>query len=288
MVVSPDNKFLIVAGDFRDNETSQRFMEVITIANNQVSVIKGFEGVVKDIEILDNSSRYFILSEGGHNIQEININTKSVIDFIKPETKINDLDISNDGKYMAGAGANGQIYVWDLTNDNTIVPYPNYQNKSYTSVRFSRDSKYLVLGELDGMISMYKTDTQTRDRVFTDNQAQISDIKFSPDGNYMAATSYNQTIRVWNMRNLKDQPYVLYLTKWATSLAFSPDSQFLFGGGFDHGEIKVWPMNIDVMAEILCSHITRAFTTLEWEIYVTEITEDDKYDANTCEIEPIK
>jgi WD40 repeat protein len=189
---------------------------------------------------------------------------------------------------MAGAGANGQIYVWDLTNDNTIVPYPNHPNNGYTSVRFSRDSKYLVLGELDGMISMFNTDTQTRDRVFTDNQAQISDIKFSPDGSYMAATSYNQTIRVWNMRNLKDQPYVLYLTKWATSLAFSPDSRFLFAGGFDHGEIKVWPMDIDVMAEILCSHITRSFTTLEWEIYVTEITEDDKYDANTCEIEPIK
>jgi WD40 repeat protein len=90
------------------------------------------------------------------------------------------------------------------------------------------------------------------------------------------------------MRNLKDQPYVLYLTNWASSLAFSPDSRFLFGGGFDDGEIKVWPMNIDVMADILCSHLTRPFTKLEWEIYVTEITEDDKYDANTCEVERIK
>ena len=47
-------------------------------------------------------------------------------------------------------------------------------------------------------------------------------------------------------------------------------------------------MNIDVMAEMLCGHINRQFTTLEWEIYVSEITEDDKYDANTCQIEIIK
>jgi energy-coupling factor transporter ATP-binding protein EcfA2 len=285
MVVSPDNNFLLVAGDFRGVETSERFMEVINLTTKEVTKISGFNGVVKDIEILDTSSRYFILSEGGRNIQEINISTNTVTDFIKPEVKINDLDISNDGKYMAGAGSDGRIYVWDLTNNNANIPYPDYPNAGYTAIRFSRDSKYLVLGELDGMISLFNTATQTRERVFSDNQAQISDIKFSPNGDYLAVSSFNKTIRVWNMRNLKDQPYVLYLNKWAYSLSFSPDSRFLFGGGFDHGEIKVWPMNIDVMAKILCEHIFRPLTRLEWEIYITEITEKDLYDDKPCEID---
>jgi energy-coupling factor transporter ATP-binding protein EcfA2 len=285
MVVSPDNNLLLVAGDFRDIETSERFMEVINLATKQVTKISGFNGVVKDIEILDPSSRYFILSEGGRNIQEINISTNTVTDFIKPKVKINDLDISNDGKYIGGAGTDGRIYVWDLTNNNAEIPYPDYPNAGYTAIRFSRDSKYLVLGELDGLISLYNTETQTRDRVFSDNQAQISDIKFSPNGDYLAVSSFNRTIRVWNMRNLKDQPYVLFLNKWAYSLSFSPDSRFLFGGGFDHGEIKVWPMNIDVMANILCGYLTRPLTTLEWEIYVTEITAKDLYDDKPCEID---
>ena len=131
MVVSPDNELLLVAGDFRDEETSERFLEVISLDTKQVSTIKGFTGTVKDIEILDQESRYFILSEGGRNIQELDISGKIILDFIKPEAKLNDLDISNDGKLLAGAGADGQIYVWDLTNNNTLVPYPDYPNNGY-------------------------------------------------------------------------------------------------------------------------------------------------------------
>ena len=84
------------------------------------------------------------------------------------------------------------------------------------------------------------------------------------------------------MRNLKDQPYVLTLSGWATSMAFSPDSRFLFGGSHDQGEVKVWPMNIEVMADKLCSLITRPLSELEWEMYVDEISEDYPYDPYTC------
>ena len=87
------------------------------------------------------------------------------------------------------------------------------------------------------------------------------------------------------MQNLKDQPYVLTLTSWANSMAFSPDSRFLFGAGFDNGEVKVWPMNIAVMATKLCSLITRPLTTDEWEMYVDEISDDYPYDGNTCELD---
>jgi uncharacterized protein (UPF0297 family) len=285
MVMSPDNKYLLVAGDFRDPGNNQRFMQVINLENKQVSTIKGFIGSIKDVEILELASRYFILSEGGHNIQELMLNSQTIKDFIKPEVKINDLHISHDGKYMAGAGSNGNVYVWDLNNNNALVVYPNFPDRQFTAVRFSRDNKYLVLGELDGMISVFNTETRTRERVFTENQAQITDIKFSQDGNYMAVSSRNKTIRVWNMKDLNVQPYVLTLSGWASSLSFSPDSRFLFGGGFDNGEVKVWPMDIDVMANILCGLLERNFKRSEWEMYVAKITEEYPYDGKTCQLD---
>ncbi len=284
LVMSPDDKYLLAAGDFRDPETNEAFMQVINLDNRQVTVIKGFSGTVKDIEVLEPSSRYFILSEAGKNIQEVDLNAKTVHDFIRPPVKINDLNISHNGRLLAGAGADGKVYVWDISNNNQLIPYPEYPQSVFTSLRFSRDDNYLVVGELDGPISLFNTQTQTRDRIFTDNLARISDIKFSPDGNYMAVASLNKTIRVWNMHNLNDQPYVLYLSGWASSLSFSPDSKFLFGGGFEHGEVKVWPMNIEVMANRLCGLLTRNFSTQEWEMYVAEITEDYPFDGNTCEI----
>lgn len=285
MVMSPDDKFLLIAGDFRDPITNDRFMQVMNLDNKQVSIIKGFSGTIKDIEVLKPVSRYFILSEGGRNIQEVMLNSKTIIDFIRPEVKINDLNISPDGKFLAGAGSNGHIYVWDLTNNNAIIPYPDYPQAEFTSVRFSADSKYLVLGELEGNVSMFNTTTHERARIFTDFQGKITDIKFSPDGHYMAVSSYNKTIRVWNMKNLSDQPYVLSLSGWATSMSFSPDSRFLFGGGFKGGEVKVWPMNIDVMANRLCSLLTTNLTKDQWEMYVAPITEKYPYDGNTCDLD---
>ena len=283
LVMSPDDRYLLSAGDFREPETNESFMEVIDLDNNnQVKKITGFSGAIKDIEVLDQTSRYFILSEGGRNIQEVDINTGTIIDFIKPETRINDLNISHDGKYMAGAGFNGKLYVWDLSDNNSLLDYPSYANAQLTSVRFSRDGKYLVTGELDGLIHLINTNSRKQERVFSDFREQVMDTKFSPDGNYMAVASRGREIRVWNMKNLNDQPYVLSLSSWVPSMAFSPDSRFLFGGGFREGEVKVFPMNIEVMADKLCSLINRPLDKDEWEIYVGPVTEESPYDPVKC------
>jgi hypothetical protein len=68
-------------------------------------------------------------------------------------------------------------------------------------------------------------------------------------------------------------------------MAFSPDSKFLFGGGHEDGEVKMFPMNIEVMATKLCSLITRNLSEEEWEMYVDKISDDYPYDPNTCVIE---
>lgn len=287
LVMSPDDQYLLAAGDFREPETNESFMEVIDLHNNnQVRKITGFSGSIKDIEVLDQTSRYFILSEGGRNIQEVDINSGTIIEFIKPEARINDLNISHDGKYMAGAGINGTVYVWDLANNNTALNYPSYSGSQLTSVRFSRDGKYLVVGELDGLIRLINTSsTMEEERVFSDFREQVMDTKFSPDGNYMAVASRGREIRVWNMKDLNQQPYVLTLSSWVPSMAFSPDSKFLFGGGFREGEVKVFPMDIEVMANKLCSLINRPLEEEEWEIYVGPITEDSPYDPYTCQID---
>lgn len=286
IVMSPDERYILSAGNFLEPETFEPFMEVIDLqANNAIKYIKGFSGEIKDIEVLKNTARYFILSEGGRNIQEVDIATGTIIEFIKPEVKINDINISNNGRYMVGAGINGLLYVWDLNNNNAPVNYPKVADGQLTSVRFSQDSKMLVTGELAGFIHLFDTQTKSKIRTFSDFQAKITDIKFSPDGQFMAVSSLNSEIRVWNLKDLKNQPYVLTLSSWAPSMSFSPDSQFLFGGGQEGGEVKVFPMNIQVMADKLCSLLTRNLNEEEWEIYVDDITEDYPYDPNTCEID---
>ncbi len=283
MALSADKTQLLLAGDFRKPDGT-RYMEILNLNNGKLTEIPGVKGKIKDIEVSTPDNRFFVLAEGGNNIMEVLPADKQLREFIKPAAKLNDFDISNDGRYMAGAGQDGHIYVWDLQNNNRLVEYPTYPKAVFTAIRFSPNSNYLVAGELDGFIRLFDARLQKQQRIFSDNQARITDVKFSPNGKYMAVSSLNKTISVWNMDNLKDLPYQLTLNAWASSLAFSPDSRYLFGGGFEEGEVKVWPMNIEVMARRLCKLINRSFTKDEWETYVMEITEQDPYDTNTCDI----
>ncbi|MEN8248435.1 MAG: hypothetical protein ABFS32_05850 [Bacteroidota bacterium] len=285
MLLSPDERYLLSVGSFRDSKRKRDYLEVIDLHNNnQVTKITGFLGVIKDIEVLESQSRYFVLSEKGMNVQEVDIQTGTISDFIKPEVKINDLAISADGRYLAGAGANGNVFVWDLNNGNSQVPHPANRSVENTALLFSPDGRYLVVGELSGIIHLFNTETNQRVRTITDFQQKVTGIKFSPDGQYLAVSSLASQIRVWNMKNLSARPYVMNLYGWATSMSFSSDSRFLFGGGADAGEIRVWPMNIDVMANKLCGLITRGFTKEEWVFYVDEISEDYPYDGETCNL----
>ncbi len=283
MAFSADKTQLLLAGDFRQPDGT-RYMEILNLNNGKLTEIPGVKGKIKDIEVAAPDNRFFILADGGKNIMEVLPASQQLREFIKPAAKLNDFDISNDGRYMAGAGQDGRIYVWDLQNNNRLVEYPTYPKAVFTAIRFSPNSNYLVAGELDGFIRLFDARLQKQLRIFSDNQARITDVKFSPNGKYMAVSSLNKTISVWNMDNLKDLPYQLTLNAWASSLAFSPDSRYLFGGGFEEGEVKVWPMDIEVMARRLCKLINRSFTRDEWETYVMEITEQDPFDPNTCDI----
>ncbi len=283
MEISADKKQLLLAGDFRQPDGT-RYLEILNLDNGKLTKITGVKGKIKDVEVAAPDNRFFILAEGGKNIMEVVPASQQLREFIKPAAKLNDFDISNDGRYMAGAGQDGRIYVWDLQNNNRLVEYPAFPKAVFTAIRFSPNSNYLVAGELDGFIRLFDARLQKQLRIFSDNQARITDVKFSPNGKYMAVSSLNKTISVWNMDNLKDLPYQLTLNAWASSLAFSPDSRYLFGGGFEEGEVKVWPMDIEVMARRLCKLINRSFTRDEWETYVMEITEQDPFDPNTCDI----
>ncbi|MEY3443709.1 MAG: hypothetical protein RLZZ519_1990, partial [Bacteroidota bacterium] len=59
--------------------------------------------------------------------------------------------------------------------------------------------------------------------------ARVSGICFSPDGQYVASCSYDQTIRLWQISRMNEQPIVLRgHTSWVIGIGFRKDSRFLY------------------------------------------------------------
>jgi WD40 repeat protein/energy-coupling factor transporter ATP-binding protein EcfA2 len=284
MVLSNNGRWLIAGGDFPDKEDGTTYVRLVNLTNNRVEDIYGFTDNVINLEFMKDGNSFIALDDGGRSIVTADINTKMVLPLITPSQRITHITFSNtaDANILAGAGIDGKIHFWDLANNfrEESVDLPGGQQTKLTSVQFSPDARYLVVGDLEGGVSLMDMQTRQRIRKFTGNTAKIDDIEFSSNGKYMAVASYNKTVRIWNMENLNDQPIVLEFDSWASGLSFSTNSEYLFSGGFEGGEVKVFPMDFTSMAERLCRHINRDLTEEEWRIYIAEL--DDIPFESTC------
>ena len=62
-----------------------------------------------------------------------------------------DISLSPDGKYVASV--DGRIHIWDYTSGSKIRTF--YSPSRLTSVTFSKDSKYVISGNVNGNIQVW-------------------------------------------------------------------------------------------------------------------------------------
>ncbi|HNP76821.1 MAG TPA: hypothetical protein PKM91_06265, partial [Cyclobacteriaceae bacterium] len=141
-------------------------------------------------------------------------------------------------------------------------------------------------------------DTNLQPRVLSGHTAHIEQIVFNHGGTFMASTSRDGTIRLWNWAKPQDPPIVLHdegLDDWVWSATFTPDDEQLMmgvhsalGKSSKVGEeaksnetIHVWPTKIEAMSSQLCTYIKRNMTKDEWDTYASGL----KYER-TCENYP--
>ncbi|MCB0497623.1 MAG: High-affnity carbon uptake protein Hat/HatR [Cyclobacteriaceae bacterium] len=281
MIADPNGKWLIAGGDY-PRPNNEAFVDYFDLKNRTSKQLSGFAGVVQNLILQPSGTEFLALNNYGKEIVKYNLSNNTVSSFLVPSERLNFIAMTKNGRFLAGAGNKGNVFLWDLQNGNSEKVIYKTPNKAITAVQFSPSGQQLVVGNREGEVTLLFTATGVVRRTFSEIQAQINDIKFSPNGNYLAVASYDGTLRVWDMQNLKLQPLVLSgLNDWAASLAFTNDNQYLLGGGFDNGEVRVWPMDLERMASKLCTHIDRNLTDVEWEIYVADLKDIPK--EKTCE-----
>jgi len=103
----------------------------------------------------------------------------------------------------------------------------------------------------------------------------------------MATASKDKSIRLWNMKDLNQQPQVLNDHDWVWSMAFSPDDNQIMAGihsivqnigpnDVDY-TIHAWPTKISAMSGKLCGYVKRNMDKAEWDQFV-----DDGLYQSTC------
>jgi WD40 repeat protein len=106
----------------------------------------------------------------------------------------------------------------------------------------------------------------------------IGSLSLSPDGTILASASYDQTIKLWDLRQVDwaqghfyGQPIVLsgHHDQSITSVSFSSDGKILASGSYDN-TIRLWIARTEDLAEMVCQKVFRNLTPDEWKNFMGE------------------
>jgi len=137
------------------------------------------------------------------------------------------VDFSPDNAFVATAGENSKVSIWDLTTGERAFDLEN--SSSVLSVAYQPGGTHLAAGMHNKIIIW---DTETQEQVTTLLQAgDIDAVAYSHDGALLATASSEGTIRVWDMTGNYTGQSLLRMNGQALAIAFSPDDRWLAAGG---------------------------------------------------------
>jgi energy-coupling factor transporter ATP-binding protein EcfA2 len=288
MDVSPDGN-LLIAGGMYFADALNNFAELYDLRNPSAPArkITGFVQAIENIVFTPDGKGFYARDNSGRSIKYADLNGPAR-EVIQSKDKIVSIDLSPDGKRIAGAGDNGNLYVWDIAN-NFAVQAMKMPADRLTAVAFSPDSRQIIVGNETGRV--WITDNGLVVKELAGHTSSIEQIKFNHAGNFLATASKDFSVRMWNRNKLNEQPILVSDHDWVWAITFSPDDEQLMAGihsvretvtGVDQ-TIHAYPTKINDMAGILCGFVKRNMNKEEWDGYVSE---DLPY-LKTCEAYPV-
>jgi len=102
----------------------------------------------------------------------------------------------------------------------------------------SRD-KSLIIWDLDDTDADEEKELGISRKILTGHSHFVSDIDLSQDSRFCLSSSWDGTIRLWNLKTATTRKTLIGHTKDVLSVAFSPDNRQIASGSIDKS-IKIW------------------------------------------------
>lgn len=278
IALSPDEQYIV-------NGSDSSFVQIYHLnerSGRPSAIVKNLPGSTNDIVFLPDQSS-FIVSSSGHTLARIEANTGQSRLLLTLPFELKAIDISPDGKTLAGASWSGNVVLVNLSDNSYATLVEENQTRMLT-VRFSPDGKGLAYGGVDkvngrGFVRLYNFSSKET-RQFSGHRAGVNDIEFSPDGKLLASAGSDKQLLMWVLENPGDLPITMQNnTGFIWDIAFTKNSNYLIAA-CSESEIRVWPTNPALLAEKICPQLKRNMTRDEWEKYVGQLN-DIPYES-TC------
>jgi len=115
----------------------------------------------------------------------------------------NDINITGDGRYLAGAGLNGKLRRWDLQSKASgllrlSIPADKWID-AYFSVSISPDQQLMAGGNRNQKIYIYDLANGKTRFILSGHSSKITALEFSSDNKILASAGKDRIINLWDM-----------------------------------------------------------------------------------------
>ncbi|MFI7683061.1 NB-ARC domain-containing protein [Streptomyces griseoaurantiacus] len=146
--------------------------------------------------------------------------------------------ISPDGTWLATAGRDGDVRIWDRTTGFTIATLTGH-TAWVNAVAISPDGTWLATGSDDGEVRIWDRATEATTAILAGHVSGVTTVAISPDGTWLATAGYDKETRIWNRAARTVTATLRGHIREVRSVAISPDGTWLATGSA-HGEVRIW------------------------------------------------
>ena len=262
LAVSPDAGWLACGSD---NST----IKMIPLKANQSEFeLKGHTGIVKSL-VFSYDGNYLYSAGLDGKVLKWDLKAKTYLDVNTQSVQIKYIDISTDGKQIAGISKTGNVLVWNPDQSDSFFRIET-AGREIKVIRFKPNENVLALGDNLGNIELWDLTTRKLISTTKGHTTSVNDIQFNSINSQMATGSNDKTIKIWNTTDMNQPPInITDNDGYVVAIEFSPDGKALLAGTFQgDNNLVSRPSHVDFMVDNICNLVTRNFTQDEWNLYV--------------------
>lgn len=154
---------------------------------------------------------------------------------------INDLQLSQDSRYVLSASWDATLRLWDIKKGVTLRRFVSH-TRDVLSVAFSPDNRQIASGGRDKSLKIWNTVGECKFTVDQNGHTDwVSSVKFYQDTKnpIVVSASWDKTIKVWDNQTMTLKHTFVGHKAQINSLDMAPKTSYLASGGKD-GLAIIW------------------------------------------------
>ncbi|MDR3301898.1 MAG: caspase family protein [Spirochaetaceae bacterium] len=155
------------------------------------------------------------------------------------EDEIYSVDFSADGKYLVSASGDRTVKVWDAASGALVRSRGGFSG-DVIAARFSPEGRYIAAVDT-ALFAIYVWDWrgEGESALIRGFSAAVRHTVYSPDGQSIAASCDDGTVKVWDVRSGRELREFVGTRGERIHAVFSPDGALLAASSYD-GTVRIW------------------------------------------------